>query len=108
MTASIAAGVAKGSSNRVDMRLEPLLKELFETAAFISGVSLSSFMKTASMKMAEEILERERTIRLGAEAHDKFMSLLAAPVQVNPQMKAAISNVMNGEFEIEYEEKGKI
>ena len=98
----------KAKSERVDLRLEPTLKDMFESAAFAAEMTLSSFMKAASKRMAEEVLEREQSIRLSAQEHDKFMNLLATPARLSSRMQAAISNVMNGEFEIEIQGKAKI
>ncbi|RSM21719.1 MULTISPECIES: DUF1778 domain-containing protein [Aeromonas] len=91
----------KSSLDRVDLRLDTQTKNMFERAAIASDMTLTAFMKAAAKRMADEVLERSKTIQLAAAEHDKFMNLLAAPVEFNSRMKAAISSIQNGVFEIE-------
>lgn len=80
----------ESDSERIDLRLSPLLKSLFEEAASATGVTLSAFIKQVVRREAEEVIERERVIRLTKESTAILMDLLENPPEYNERMRTAM------------------
>jgi uncharacterized protein (DUF1778 family) len=87
-------------SARIDLRLDPELKELFEVAASASSVKVSTFIKTACRKVAEEVIEKERRIRLEQSEYARMMDMLASPPQFNDRLRTAMANAKSGVVKI--------
>lgn len=93
--------------DRIEFRATEELKELFEQAASISGLTVSAFIKMAGRKVADEVIESERTLRLQAESYAKIVDLLSNPPEFNEAMTAAIESSRRGVMKIEARTRGK-
>lgn len=75
---------------RLEARVSPRLKTSLETAAALSGHTISSFMVRALQEAAESTIERHQRAQLGQEASVRFVeTLLSAPAPNNALRAAA-------------------
>ncbi|MCE9932677.1 type II toxin-antitoxin system TacA family antitoxin [Aeromonas hydrophila] len=84
------------ASTRFEMRLDSSLKELFDKAACIEGVSVAAFLKNAAKMVAEEVIYRHQVTTLNQEAHQRFEALISEPPSLSAKMQAAIGNINGG------------
>jgi uncharacterized protein (DUF1778 family) len=66
-------------SERVAMRLTPLVKKQLERAAAIEGRSLTDFVVAAALDAARSTIERTHVIRLTLRDSERFMEALRNP-----------------------------
>jgi uncharacterized protein (DUF1778 family) len=75
---------------RVDVRMEPEVKRMWERAAAIAGVPLSAFIKMATSQCASELISANSTMTLNAEDTAWFIDLLRQPApEPTPAMRRA-------------------
>ena len=77
-------------SERINLRVDRHTKELIEQAAAMDHRSLTSFIIACAKMQAEELIERETSIRLKKQEWDRFVSALENP----PKPNAALSKLM--------------
>lgn len=65
--------------DRISARVPKEVRERLEEAAELSGATLNQFLVQAAMKEADQILERERVIRLSACDSKWLLDLLDQP-----------------------------
>lgn len=65
--------------DRISMRVSKDLRERLEEAANYSGATLNQFFVQAAIKEADQILERERVMRLSARDSKWLLDLLDQP-----------------------------
>lgn len=102
-----SSAMKRPKQERFEFRVTDEIKELFEQAASISGVSVSAFVKMAGRKVAEEIIESERTLRLTSQSYAKMIKLLTNPPEFNERMAAAIEHSRSGVMKIERRTRSK-
>lgn len=83
-------------ATRFEMRLDSSLKELFETAACIEGISMAAFVKNAAKLVADDVINRHKVTTLGQEAYQRFEALVSEPPKLDAKMRAAIENINGG------------
>lgn len=76
-------------SERVAMRLTPLVKQQLERAAIIEGRSLTDFVVAAALEAARSTIERTHVIRLSMRDSDRFLAALANPPDPNDALRKA-------------------
>ncbi len=76
-------------SARLDLRLTSEAKQLLEAAAAIQGLPLSAFALTHLCKIAEGIVEKERTTRLSLADGLRLIELLESPPEPTPALLRA-------------------
>lgn len=64
---------------RIHCRVDAELKNKVESAARISGQSLTSFTEMALAEKAQEVLDKEESIRLSQAAFQAFYEAIQAP-----------------------------
>jgi uncharacterized protein (DUF1778 family) len=74
----------------VTTRIPAHLKERWQQAAAIRGVTLTDFMITAANNEADNIFEAEEKIRLSAHDQIELSKMLLRPARENEGMKTAI------------------
>lgn len=79
-------------SERINLRVDGFTKEMLEQAAVINHRSLTNFIIECAKIQAEQILEREKTIRLSKRDWDKFIRVVANPPKPNAALKRAAKN----------------
>ncbi len=75
---------------RLNFRLPPEIKERVETAALVSGVTVTDFAITALANTAEEVLEKHQTRVLSNRDRDIFLAMLENPPAPNEALKKAV------------------
>ena len=89
---------ASPKTNRIDLRVSKEQKELLETAASIKGLSLSSYLLTNCLSIAQADIAEHHKLVLSDSDRDLFLSLIADPPEPNRDLVAAMQ-----EFQQEYE-----
>lgn len=64
---------------RLELRLTAEQKETIETAASISGRSVSDFTATVLTEQAQLVIQEDRQLRVDAEHFDAFIHALEKP-----------------------------
>lgn len=81
---------------RIAVRLSDDHKAQMERAAAMTGQTLNSFVVSASIKQADEIVEKEEIRRLTNRDRDIFLALLDADDEPNEALKAAAAEYKQG------------
>jgi uncharacterized protein (DUF1778 family) len=71
---------------RRQFRLSAEDEGLIAEAAALVGTSFSGFVLDEAVERARAIVEEHRSIRLSAEAFDRFLEALDAPPEANPAL----------------------
>jgi len=74
---------------RLDFRLRSEVKAKIEEAAATSGQSVSDFAVSTLLRAADEILERQRMIRLSDRDFHQFMALIDSDAEPNEALQQA-------------------
>src|SRR5437588_13066613 len=77
------------ASDRLEARVDPELKELFQRADDLQGVSLSDFLISSLRQAAIKTVQEHDLIRLGRRDSAAFAAALLAPPGPNRRLKAA-------------------
>ncbi len=78
--------------DRISMRVSKELRERLEEAANYSGATLNQFFVQAVIKEADQILERERVMRLSARDSKWLLDLLDQPPSLpNTKLREALA-----------------
>jgi uncharacterized protein (DUF1778 family) len=71
-------------AGRINMRVSERQERVLRAAAELSGETLTGFVLAVATERAEQLLERAQRIDLGAEAFERFVGALDAPVEPMP------------------------
>ena len=78
---------------RIHCRVSRTLKEQVETAARLSGQSLTSFTETALAQKAQQVLAEGERIRLSETAFEAFLQAIqAVPSQPSSKLLSAVED----------------
>ena len=80
------AQTAKRKDHPLSMRLPEADIAIIDRAAGMRGRSRTDFVREAAVRAAEEVLMESTLVRMSAEGFDAFMSAIAAPATVVPEM----------------------
>lgn len=75
---------------RLEARVSPYLKELFQEAADVRGVTLSDFIISSAHDVAVQTIEQHKVIRLNRAASIQFANALLHPPAPNAKLRAAV------------------
>lgn len=78
--------------DRVEFRASASERKLFEKAAVVLGMNLSSFMRTTALEKSIEILRRSDSICLSNQDRDAFLHALENPPLPNQNLKKALKS----------------
>ena len=81
---------------RLEARVSPDLKSLFQEAADMRGVTLSDFIINSVHDAAVETVEQHKIIHLNREASIQFAEALLRPPAPNARLKAAARRYIQG------------
>ncbi|MCX7421629.1 MAG: DUF1778 domain-containing protein [Planctomycetia bacterium] len=84
------ASTPKTKTKKISATLPAHVHERLEEAAAWRGVALSEFLVDAAVREAEQVIERERIIRLSQEDAKLIFSLMKNPPPPNAAMKKAM------------------
>lgn len=78
------------TSERVDLRMDAEVKELWERGAAIAGVSLAAFIKMAASERASALINSHALLTLTPEESAWFLDFLRQPAAApTPAMERA-------------------
>lgn len=66
---------------RLEFRVTAEQKQTLETAAALEGRTLTDFSAEALVERANEVIQRERQVRVDAERFDAFARIMDQPAQ---------------------------
>jgi len=72
------------TTDRVEFRVTPDLKQELEEAASAIGVTVAAFVKDAAVRTARQTLREQRQLLLDAQSWDKFAAAIDRPGRVVP------------------------
>ena len=75
--------------HRVSANVPKHVKKRLEEAAAWRGMSVSEFLVSAAVREAEQVIERERLIRLSREDAELVASLMTNPPKPGPALRKA-------------------
>jgi uncharacterized protein (DUF1778 family) len=88
-TISTAEKRSMHGGNRLEARVTPGLKRLFQHAADLQGVTLSDFLIQSLRQAAVQTVEEHEMLRLSARDSRRFAKALLAPSKPNARLRAA-------------------
>lgn len=77
---------------RLEARISPENHAIIQHAASLSGLSLTDFVISASLKAAEDAIARHDIIQLSLEQSEQFARALQNPPPPNQALKKAARN----------------
>jgi uncharacterized protein (DUF1778 family) len=80
----------QSSPARLNFRLPPEIKERIESAALVSGVTVTDFAVSVLAQRADEVLEHHQKRVLSNRDRDLFLKLLENPPEPNERLKKAV------------------
>lgn len=66
---------------RIEFRVTAAQKAAIETAAAIEGRSVTDFSADALTERAEQVIQRDRNVRIQAEVFDAFVAVMERPAR---------------------------
>jgi uncharacterized protein (DUF1778 family) len=85
----MAAATAKAKRERLEARITPEQKALFQRAADLTGRSLTDFVVSSVQAAAEEAIEQHHVIHLSARDSLIFAEAILNPAEPNEHLRAA-------------------
>ena len=79
---------------RIEARVSPEQKELFERAAAIEGVTLTDFAISTMHRAATTVIQDHTTIELSVRNQRAFVEALMNPPEPNEALRAAANAYM--------------
>lgn len=76
---------------RLYARVAKKVKVTIDAAAELTGSTANQFMAQAAYQAAQDILQRERAVRLSEEATSQFLDLLDNPSSPNTALRSAVA-----------------
>ena len=74
---------------RIEARISPELKAMFQTAADIENITLSEFLIKSAREAAQEIISNHNVLKLNAEDSQAFADAILNPKEPNEVLKQA-------------------
>ncbi len=82
-------------NERITARVTEQVKETLSSAAEIMGATLNQFLIQAALEKAENIIEKDKIIRLSNKDAQVFFNALDNPPEPNIKLKNAFENYKN-------------
>ena len=74
---------------RIEARIAPELKAMFQTAADIENITLSEFLCKSAREAAQQIIANHNVLKLSAEDSRAFAEAIVNPAEPNEALKKA-------------------
>lgn len=84
-----AIGVVK--SERVNLRLDKAAKQRIEQAASVEGKTVSSFIVSSALEIAEKTVREHETMALSRRDAELFFDAITNPPQPNDRLRKALN-----------------
>jgi uncharacterized protein (DUF1778 family) len=75
---------------RIEARIAPELKEMFQTAADIENITLSEFLTKSAREAAQAIIANHNILKLSAADSKAFAEAILNPREPNERLKQAM------------------
>ena len=82
-------------TERFEARIPASQKEVIRQACELMGRTMSDFVISAAITLAEEVLEKERVLKLNAEQSREFVEILLADNEPGERLKQASDRYKN-------------
>ena len=76
-------------TDRVEARVSPEQRERIERAAAFSGESMSSFMVSAAVARADDVIAERSATVVPSDYFDQLLAALDEPAESSPRLAAA-------------------
>lgn len=80
------------NTERVTTRINLQVKETLMTAAQLTGATLNQFVVHAALEKAQQLIEKDKMIKLSKSDAEVFFEALENPPQTNEKLKQAIKH----------------
>lgn len=87
---------ARKKDERIDLRIDDEAKELIERAASISGMNISAFTLSSTLRAAREEISQFERLSLSNQDRDLFVSAILSPARANSALRAAMKSKKRG------------
>jgi uncharacterized protein (DUF1778 family) len=85
------AHAVRKRAERIEARVTPEQKKLFERAAALEGRSLTDFLLASAQAAATEAISRHQVLKLSPEDQRLFVDALLNPPAPNKALRAAVA-----------------
>ena len=85
------APAVRKRAERIEARVTPAQKKLFERAAALEGRSLTDFLLASAQTAATEAISRHQVLHLSPEDQRVFVDALLNPPAPNKALRAAVA-----------------
>ncbi len=75
---------------RIEARIAPELKAMFQTAADIENITLSEFLTKSAREAAQDIISNHNVLKLNAKDSKAFADAILNPKDPNEALKNAM------------------
>jgi uncharacterized protein (DUF1778 family) len=83
------------NTQRVSARISPRVYEKLTQAAELSGATLNQFIVRSAWEKAQEIIEKERFIKMTSRSAKVFFEALGHPPEPTEKLKKAVHRYRN-------------
>ncbi|BCG63842.1 MAG: antitoxin [Methyloprofundus sp.] len=92
MTPKIGITMSTAKNERITARVSEPVKETLTIAADLVGATLNQFLIQSALEKAENIIEKDKIIRLSNKDAQVFFNALDNPPEANIKLKNAFEN----------------
>ena len=86
-------GVMAATLPRITARVDEQTQELLAQAALLSGMtSINSFVLSAAIEKAKQVLEREYSLKLSQQDAERLVAALDAPAKPHARLRQAVAD----------------
>ena len=89
------------SNQRVSARVTPKVYEALAQAAELTGATLNQFLVQSAYEKAQEVIEKERFIRMTSRSASTFFEALEHPPKPTEKLKRAAKRYRGSEDALE-------
>jgi uncharacterized protein (DUF1778 family) len=86
-------------TDRLSCRIAPEHKQLLERAASRHGLSVTDYLVSTALQVAQDELLADEQIRLSPEDWDAVLAIIENPPAATPELEKAMARFRQGEFE---------
>ncbi len=95
MTPKIGITMITAKNERITARVSEQVKDTLTIAADLVGATLNQFLIQSALEKAENIIEKDKMIRLSNKDAQVFFNALDNPPETNIKLKNAFENYKN-------------
>ncbi len=77
-------------TTRFDLKMDAAEKDIVARAAALMGTTMAGFVRSAVKEKAQELLDREATLRMSSQDFDQFSQAIQGAFKPNPALQDAL------------------